>query len=233
MKNIRGICWDLFDTLVVFHPNIYKKYHTRIAGQFGIEPELFISAWKETNRPALDGEFSTLTQRCEAVLKLVHLPVEDHREKLEELELQSLRCSVRPVAGIERLLTQLHRRGLKMGIISNASCAGAAVLRLHDLERYFSVCLFSFTEKLWKPEPQVYLLACRRLGLQPESVAFIGDGDGGELDGASQTGLFPIRFDPTQQYQHLPIPLGIPDCRTVSELKQTLLLYSSIDHPET
>ena len=43
--------------------------------------------------------------------------------------------------------------------------------------------------KLLKPDPHIYELACRRLGVRPEDAAFVGDGGSNELAGAEEAGL--------------------------------------------
>ncbi len=42
-----------------------------------------------------------------------------------------------------------------------------------------------------KPEPEIYLIACHRLGVSPGRAAFVGDGGSGEFHGAGRAGLTP------------------------------------------
>lgn len=52
---------------------------------------------------------------------------------------------------------------------------------------------FSFTEGVAKPDPEIYLRALHRLGVQPEAAIFIGDGGDNELAGAEEAGLRAFR----------------------------------------
>lgn len=40
-----------------------------------------------------------------------------------------------------------------------------------------------------KPDPRIYALACRRLGVHPGEADFVSDGGSDELSGAARTGL--------------------------------------------
>src|SRR6266516_1327690 len=60
---------------------------------------------------------------------------------------------------------------------------------LSERVRQKAAVLFSCVAGLAKPDPQVYLLACRELALRPPHVLFIGDGGDDELGGARRAGL--------------------------------------------
>ncbi|CAM3340555.1 hypothetical protein PALA111701_04145 [Paenibacillus lactis] len=42
-----------------------------------------------------------------------------------------------------------------------------------------------------KPQKEIYLMACERLGVTPETSIFVGDGGSDELRGARDAGLRP------------------------------------------
>jgi putative hydrolase of the HAD superfamily len=44
-------------------------------------------------------------------------------------------------------------------------------------------------EHVAKPDPEIYLRAVQRLGAEPASAAYIGDGGDDELGGAERVGL--------------------------------------------
>lgn len=57
------------------------------------------------------------------------------------------------------------------------------------LATILSEAVWSFKVGLAKPDPEVYRLACTRLGVKAEETAFVGDGGSGELVGAQQVGI--------------------------------------------
>lgn len=44
-----------------------------------------------------------------------------------------------------------------------------------------------------KPDKQIYLLPCERLGVALEEAVFVGDGGSTELEGAAEAGLTPYQ----------------------------------------
>jgi putative hydrolase of the HAD superfamily len=53
----------------------------------------------------------------------------------------------------------------------------------------FDVTVFSCAVSLAKPDPEVYLLACRELDVPPSETLYVGDGADDELVGARTAGL--------------------------------------------
>ena len=49
--------------------------------------------------------------------------------------------------------------------------------------------VFSSEVGLRKPEPEIYLAACERLGVEPARCLYVGDGAYAELSGASSVGM--------------------------------------------
>lgn len=76
-----------------------------------------------------------------------------------------------------------------------------------------NVMLSSYEEGLQKPEPDFYLPACQRLGVQPEEVVFIDDREQC-VEGARQVGMHAILFQDTDQ--------------VIAELQACLDAYSSV-----
>jgi putative hydrolase of the HAD superfamily len=53
----------------------------------------------------------------------------------------------------------------------------------------FDDVVFSYQVGHLKPEPEIYLLACRRLAVSPADAVFVGDGGSDELSGATGVGM--------------------------------------------
>lgn len=86
-------------------------------------------------------------------------------------------------------LEALRARGLKLAVVTNSFAEDVAGWESSPLRRLFDVALFSCVAGLAKPDPEIYLLACRELQVRPDRALFIGDGEDDELDGARSAGL--------------------------------------------
>ncbi|RRD80604.1 HAD family hydrolase [Alloprevotella sp. OH1205_COT-284] len=82
-----------------------------------------------------------------------------------------------PYPGIPPLLEELHRRGVRIGLVSNK--VDTAVQELH--KRFFadtiSVALGESSEIRRKPHPAGVLEAMRRLKALPEETLYVGDSE--------------------------------------------------------
>jgi putative hydrolase of the HAD superfamily len=56
--------------------------------------------------------------------------------------------------------------------------------------------VFSATAGCMKPEPEIYELACRALGVEARDCLFVGDGANDELGGAERLGMRPVLIHP-------------------------------------
>jgi len=67
------------------------------------------------------------------------------------------------------------KKDLKLGFINNGlSRLTEKLVKDWGLEKLFEVMIISSKEKLSKPDPKIFLLACERLGVKPEDCVFIG-----------------------------------------------------------
>ncbi|MGG7575135.1 HAD family hydrolase [Streptomyces sirii] len=99
----------------------------------------------------------------------------------------------RPYPDAAEVLAELRRRGVRVGVLSNIGWDLRPVLRAHGLERYVDGCVLSFEQGIQKPDPRLFALACRELGLAPSAVLMVGDdrrADGGAT--AIGCGFLPV-----------------------------------------
>jgi HAD superfamily hydrolase (TIGR01509 family) len=223
MERFKAVCFDLFDTLISFDITKYRNDHREAAQRLGIKVEDFLLAWHQSEHPARSGIFDCIGARCESVLTQLGSCTPSATETLSYLEKEAILHSVTLLPGIRELLEHLNEIGKKLALISNASSAGLIIVDQLNLRHLFQELVFSFSEKMWKPNPQIYLLACDRLKVDPDHCAFVSDGDGGELSGALRAGLYPYRFDPLNLYPDQPLPPGTIDCKSVEDLYQRLI----------
>lgn len=94
--------------------------------------------------------------------------------------------------GVEAMLQDLRRLGLRVGVISNCSVEEVAAFDTSPLAPLADEAIWSFAVGLAKPDPAIYREACHRLGVEPTQAVFVGDGGSDELRGAATAGLLPL-----------------------------------------
>ncbi len=94
--------------------------------------------------------------------------------------------------GARELLTYLKERGIPMGLASSTRLA-AVTQELKDagLYSYFKVVVGGDQLKNSKPAPDIYLMACERMGVPPENTYAVEDSYNG-IRSAHSAGLTPI-----------------------------------------
>jgi putative hydrolase of the HAD superfamily len=121
---------------------------------------------------------------------------------------------VAPYADVLDGLERLGRHCL-LGTISN----GNADLRAIGIDHHFKVSLAAHSFGSAKPEPDIFLAACRELGVAPADAVYVGDDLLLDVRGAQQAGLRGVWLNRTGSARHL--DLGVqPDaiCSSFDEL---------------
>jgi HAD superfamily hydrolase (TIGR01549 family) len=81
------------------------------------------------------------------------------------------------MAGVSETLEYLHERGLVIGVISSAAHHEFLewALTFHGLRGYLTDVVTSASTGFYKSRPEIYHVACKRLGTTPASTIHIGD----------------------------------------------------------
>ena len=124
---------------------------------------------------------------------LPELPEEKLREICHEMTYQYRQAKgVRHVVegGVE-VIKALHARGYKLAIISNLIGENEIPdwLREDGLEQYFDAVILSSVCHIRKPDPEIYRMACRELGLEPEECVSVADNLNRDITGAKAAGV--------------------------------------------
>jgi putative hydrolase of the HAD superfamily len=117
----------------------------------------------------------------------------------------------RPRPAMLEAIRRLRGRGVRVGALTNNwrrdgpdDDAGAAALRAH-----FDAFVESRAVGLRKPDPRIYVLACRTLGVAPARTAFLDD-IGANLKPARALGMTTIKVtEPVAALQELGARLGV------------------------
>ena len=92
-------------------------------------------------------------------------------------------------------LDALERRGLLLAVVSNWDSQLPALLEGLGLSRRFRTVSVSAIEKTGKPEPEIFLRTCARLGVAPGESLHVGDSLREDYEGARGAGLSALLLD--------------------------------------
>jgi putative hydrolase of the HAD superfamily len=94
--------------------------------------------------------------------------------------------------GAHEVLSEL-RAEYKLGMITNGfSSVQREKLEVAGITEYFDDILVSGEVSYEKPEPEIFLMSCSRLGITPEEAVFVGDYYPNDIAGALAVGIKPI-----------------------------------------
>ena len=96
---------------------------------------------------------------------------------------------------VEETLSELERRGLALAIVSNWDSSLPPLLEALSLARRFQTIAVSAIEETGKPDAEIFLRACARVGLEPAQCLHVGDSRREDFDGARAAGLRAVLLD--------------------------------------
>jgi epoxide hydrolase-like predicted phosphatase len=105
---------------------------------------------------------------------------------------------------------RLRRAGRKVGALTNNwQSSDGQYDRMQELSREFDIFIESCKVKMRKPDPRIYELACRELGVVPAEAAFVDD-IGENLKAARALGMVTIKCaDPDTSLRELGTVVGL------------------------
>ncbi len=83
-----------------------------------------------------------------------------------------------------------------MAVISNRQKPYQDEIDSLGIAQYFSFSLAGGEMEAWKPEPEIFIHACKRLNLNPSQAIYVGDNYFADVVGARRAGLQPVLYDP-------------------------------------
>ncbi len=85
----------------------------------------------------------------------------------------------------------IRDRGYRVGLISNTVSPTMVPRELENagLDKLFEVVVMSSVERLRKPDPAIFTLACERAGIDPSRCAYIGDAPNRDVEGPRRAGF--------------------------------------------
>jgi putative hydrolase of the HAD superfamily len=108
-----------------------------------------------------------------------------------------------------RAVGRLRERGLRVGALTNNWATERAPTGPHPIGRHFDALVESRAVGMRKPDPRIYQLICRRLGVEPPRAAFLDD-IGTNLKSARALGMHTIKVtEPAQALRELGHLVGL------------------------
>ena len=185
---IKAVIFDMFETLVtLFEGRTY--FSENIAADLGIPMETFRTAWHATETDRSIGRY-TMEEGTAETLKLLG----KYSEEAVRLVCSKRRAALGdsfsniPKASTD-LLSELHARGIQIGLISNCFSDECELIKASALYPYFDAVKLSYEQGICKPDPAIYFRMTAELGVEPQECLYVGDGGSRELYAARDAGM--------------------------------------------
>ena len=190
---IEAVLFDWVDTLVQFtwDDELLEEAH-RVA----------LAATGSADEPA------SFTSRYRRLVLENATPGDDYRDLLRALgvadvdrfidvEHEAWRPAFSVLGAAPALLDALRGRGIKTGVVANSWPDTGRVLRADavafGLADRLDVLVFSEEVGALKPQPEIFLYARDRLGVEPENAIFVGDRLDTDVQGAARVGMTTVQ----------------------------------------
>lgn len=97
------------------------------------------------------------------------------------------------VDGLYEVLNYFFDRGIKIGIVTNGSVHRQNLkIDVLGIRKYMKTIIISDEIGLQKPDPRIFNVALKKLGLNAENVVFVGDNPELDIVGARGVGIKPV-----------------------------------------
>lgn len=117
-------------------------------------------------------------------------PDPEHLDRYREAQWKLHQRDFQLREGVRETLTELRRRGLGLGVVSNIDSEQLSHLGgIAELDRYFDWLLSSEEAGSCKPDGRIFAEALRRAGCEPQEALFVGDSLPQDIAGANRAGL--------------------------------------------
>ncbi len=185
-----AVIFDFYGTLVEDFASSVGQTHLDFVKALDVAEAPFRKLWRETTDMRVIGAFQTVEASIEYVSNLVDAqPTEEQLSRAVTLRLQMIWRTLDPKPDALETLARLKKDGYKISLLSNCSIEIPILWPETAFADLFDSLIFSSRERLKKPDPRIYHLACERLGVAPEQCLYIADGENYELTAARKIGL--------------------------------------------
>jgi putative hydrolase of the HAD superfamily len=185
----RAVVFDLWQTLATWPEEESRAFRQRWSEHMGIETEQLDAIWYGPGAYE-QRETSSIASAVAAVHDA--LGAGSDIDEVLAWRLEMARRALAPDTGVIATLSELRRRGVATGLISNCTEDVALVWGDSQFAGWFDVAIFSATAGCMKPDRRIYELVLAALELDASECLFVGDGANDELRGAQRVGMTPV-----------------------------------------
>jgi putative hydrolase of the HAD superfamily len=171
------VIFDLWDTLALWPSEAFERVKRELARHIDDFERVWDTTYDARQTGTIEEYFRGLGLDDDALATCLRIRGDFTRAALV------------PRDGAIETLEELRRRGLRRGVISVCSSDVEEAWDATELAPHLDDVVLSCTVGLSKPDPRIYELASRRLGVRPEQCLFVGDGANDELAGAERVGM--------------------------------------------
>ena len=125
---------------------------------------------------------------------------------------------------VKRTLPNLVESGYKLAIVSNRDLPYQHEIEELGLGQFFAFSLAGGEVNAFKPEPDIFLHACQRLGVAPAESVYVGDNYFADVVGSLKAGMQPVLYDPRSIFPDA----GCPTIKSFDELLDVLIVRSQV-----
>lgn len=223
-----AVIFDLFGTLVNdFSVQAHEQVVTEMAAFLQVARADFAPLWNDETYPMrATGVFADTAANLRYICEtLLHVPVPAERlAEATRVRLDFMRRALIPRPDAIPTLQQLKTWRYPLGLVSDCSSEVPLLWSTTPFAALINVPIFSCAVRLKKPQPQIYHLVCKQLGVAPERCLYIGDGSSKELTGAQHVGMRPILIRDTLEDAYNAFRRDVDGWQgtTITNLKETL-----------
>lgn len=170
---IKAVIFDL-DGLLIDSEIISYKLYQELLKPYGYEFSINDYAENYSGKPAV--------VNMNAIIKRFNLSlnIETGLNKVELMEKEFLADGVNLKAGAKELLEYLKTNQYKIAMASSSLKERALdILDKHHIQDYFDMFVFGYEVEKGKPNPDIFLKACEKLGESPEDCLVLEDSEAG------------------------------------------------------
>lgn len=137
--------------------------------------------------------------------------------ELSSLFVRDYKKEYRLMPGAREVLSQLRKKGMRLGIVSNNHSGVRQVLADMGVADFFECMVISEEVDLYKPDPKILQLACEKLGASPAESVYVGDHPFDVLC-AHDAGMAAMWL-PANRFMEIPAYIDAPEY-TISSLQE-------------
>lgn len=191
MTSPGAVVFDLFGTLVHEFPRSdWNAWLGVSAAAMEADTVLFRRAWEATAVERQTGRLGDIEENLRTVAARAGAwPTDGQLAEALEARAALYRKWFVPRPGAGEVLAELRARRVPAALVSMCAPDTPGLWRSSTFAGMVDAEVFSCEVGLRKPDADIYLLACGRLGVEPSTCLYVGDGSYRELTGASRVGM--------------------------------------------